>query len=465
MLSLTLAVASCDNDNKVKLPDISVGFTATEIGYDGANASEDISITLSRASGVTITAEITIVATGVDYGAGFTTNPVAAANKLSVNIPAGETTALLSVMAVKDVIFEGEETIRFTISSISVTEGVKIGDKKEAVLRFGSIVSEGEKLILNGKTEEEVYFNSVYVDFSSNRQTAAPRKSWNLGFWCGNEFTVAINGAYAMAATPSSKADIASVSSADADALLTTEFNLNVNPMGGTFDASMFDASNGSLDGLAIGTISATAVDNMVYFVASGDDKVAGSTAEWYKVKIIRKGEGYNITYAKVGATSVKSVDIPKKAGYNFTFFSLVSGTIVDVEPEAEKWDIKWSYDAGYATSMGSPMYMFMQDFVSINNLGGASVARVDIAGDVTFESFGEAGIASLSFSSDRDVIGDRWRAVGMSGGGGVSTTHFYVLKDPAGNYYKFRFTRFGVNSDGTERGRPEVEYKLVNFI
>ena len=461
-MSLLLSMVSCDDKEDVTLPDISVGFTTTDIGYDGSNASEDISITLSRAASVAITAEITIAGTDVEYGTDFTTTPAASSNKLSVTIAAGQTSASFTIAAVEDVLFDGEESVKFTISSLSVNEGVKIGDKREAVLTFGAIVSEGETLILNGKTDEEVYFNSVYLDFSNNRPTLAPRKSWHLGFWCGDEFLVSLNGANAMAATPSAKSDITTVTEADANALLSTEFDLNANPMGGTFDESIFDTSDGSLAGLSIGAISATDADNAVYFVASGDDKVSGSTSEWYKVKITRKGEGYSIKYAKVGSTDVQSVDIPKKTGYNFTFFSLTTGTIVNAEPEAEKWDIKWSYDAGYATSMGAPMYMFMQDFVSINNLGGASVARVDVTGEATFDSFGASGIAVLTFSTDRDAVGDRWRTVGMSGSGGVKTDHFYVLKDPAGNYYKFRFTRFGVNSDGAERGRPEVEYKLI---
>ena len=464
--SLLLGVASCEDKNEIKLPDISVGFSATEIGYDGSNASEDISITLSRASVVAITAEITIATTDVEYGNHFTTTPAASANKLSVEIPAGQTSASFSVAAVEDILFEGEESITFTISSLSVIERVKIGDKRESILKFGAIISAGETMILNGKTEEEVYFNSVYVDFSSNRQVLVPRKSWHLGFWCGSEFLVSINGANSMAATPSAKTDIAAVTEADANVLLSTEFDLNANPMSALPPSeSAFDSSDGKLAGLAFGPISATDADNAVYFVASGDDKVSGSTAEWYKVKITRKGSGYNIKYAKVGSTDIKSVDIPKKEGYNFTFFSLVSGVVVDVEAEATKWDIKWSYDAGYSTSMAAPMYMFMQDFVSINNLGGASVARVEISGGVTFDSFGASGIAALTFSSDRDFIGDRWRSVGGMGGAvaGVKTDHFYVLKDPAGNHYKFRFTRFGVNSDGTERGRPEVEYKLIN--
>jgi hypothetical protein len=44
----------------------------------------------------------------------------------------------------------------------------------------------------------------------------------------------------------------------------------------------------------------------------------------------------------------------------------------------------------------------------------------------------------------------------------GVKTDRFYVLKDSYGNYYKLRFTKFGTGTDGTERGRPEIEYALL---
>jgi hypothetical protein len=453
-----VAFNSCSDNEDIKLPTITVNFASTETGFDSENATEDITLNLSRVASADVIVELSYTATGVEYGTHFTTTPPASNNKISVTISARETSKSFTISKAAGIFLEGNESVKFTAISVSSTDDVKLGDKVELLLTFGSIVSAGGTMTLEGNGSEN-YINSVYVDLSSNKQTAVNRKSWNLGFNCGNDFKVILNGAYATAATPSTKTDITAVTIDDANAV-DAEKSLNVNPMGGTFSETIFDKSDGSLDGTAFAAISANNSENFVYFVASADDKKP-DRSDWYKVKIDRKDNGYTVQYARVTDTDIKTVDVPKKDGYNFTFLSLATGTVVDVEPQAAKWDIKWSYDAGYATSMGSPMYMFMQDFVSINNIGGISIAQV-MTEDITYDNFKMSDINGLSFKTNRDVVGDKWRTVSMTpGSGGVKTDHFYVLKDSSGNYYKLCFTKFGVNDDA-ERGRPEIKYALV---
>ncbi len=122
-------------------------------------------------------------------------------------------------------------------------------------------------------------------------------------------------------------------------------------------------------------------------------------------------GDGYTVQYAKVSETTINTVEVPKKAGYNLTFLSLETGNIVDVEPEADKWDIKWSYDSGYSTSTATIMYMAMQIFVTINHMGGASVAMVTTENkNNDFNNFTLSDIDRLEFSSTVTLSVTGWR-------------------------------------------------------
>ncbi|KAA6307113.1 hypothetical protein EZS27_041222, partial [termite gut metagenome] len=170
-------------------------------------------------------------------------------------------------------------------------------------------------------------------------------------------------------------------------------------------------------------------------------------------------GEGYKVQYAKVSDLDIKTVNIPKTPGYNFTFFSLETGKTVPVEPGSRKWDIIWGYNVSFTSIMGGRPY-YMQDLILINNLDGVECAEV-LTETVLYEDFNSASLASLpqvAFSNKRNAIADKWRSTGT----GVYTDRYYIIKDPNGNYYKLKFLRFGVANDGVERGRPEIAYQLI---
>ena len=443
-------VACSDSDDDIKLQDITVNFASVELGIDKDKTSQDVTINLSRKAESAIDVTIALTANGVEYAADFTTNPAAANNTLKVNIPAGSTSASFKVSKVESALFEGAETLGFEITSISITDGVKIGDKKTATLTFGAILSNGGVLTLEGKVGDVAYANSVYVDFSSNTQSAIDRKSWDLGFYCGSDFRVVLNGAYATTATASTKTDITAVTLADANDVIDIGATAMANP-GLSVDA--IDSFDGDITKTVFASISATDSENKVYFVASEANKA--SRDQWYKVKVSRKGEGYSVQYGKVGETSIKTVEITKKSEYNFTFLSLEKGTVATVEPEAKKWDIMWSYYVG--STSGKPY--FMQDMIMSNNVGGVETAEV-LTSTVSYENFKEANLDGITFSDSRNVIANNWRSTQPATG--VKKDRFYIVKDPNGNYYKLKFNKMGLASDGGDRGRPEIEYALI---
>lgn len=452
-----LGVCSCsDDDDNLKAPDITVSFGSAELGME-ENASADLVVNLSRGASVAQSVTVEMEESADIFASDVVTVPAMTDRRVVVAIPAGETTGTIRVTRAKGKRPEGQ--VKFRISSLSVTEGFKIGDQKELSLSFQAIVSTGNTMILQGKTTESNYTNMVYVDLSSSQQTQVNRKSWNLGFYCGDAFTVVLNSSYATVAASSGKRVFSEVTIADAESAP----NLAAGAMSEEFSSAWVDAVNGDLTKTVFGTIAANDADNEVFYVLSEDNKVA-DRKEWYKVKVTRKGDGYSVQFGKVGEVASQTVEIPKNAAYNFIGLSLESGKTVEAQPEGKRWDILWAYGAAESVMSSGAVTSFSQDVVYSNRMGGVETALVMVDGSTTYDSFSKSDLSKAEFQTVANVIGTTWRTPAMPGvtNPGVKTDRFWVVKDPYGNYYKLRFTKFGTGDDGTERGKPEIQYSLL---
>ncbi|MNX07165.1 hypothetical protein D3C86_368410 [compost metagenome] len=311
--------------------------------------------------------------------------------------------------------------------------------------------SDGSTLTLSGKTAESNYTNIVYVDFSADKQTAVDRKSFNIGLTSDGKFRVVLNPSYQTTATATSKTDINAVTLADPG----TAVNLN-HDITDPLTVSLVDYWDGDITKTAFAEVSATESENKVYLLSYEGNK---DKDKWFKLKVTRNGSGYKIQYARLGETTIKTLDVAKSSDYNLVFVSLENNKIVQAEPVKASWDISWSYST-YNSGLGSP-YWF-QDYVATNNLGNVTAAKVATT-TKAYAAFAEADVASLTFSATRDVIGSSWRTSPSQAGvgGSVKTDVFYVIKDSAGNVYKLKFNSY-ISADGGERGKPVIEYKLI---
>ena len=338
---MTFGFSACnDDDDNLKLQDISVEFAVSEAGMDGETVS--LGLKLSRAT--TESLDVTMEMTSSDVSdADITTTPAMTDGKITVNIPAGQSTGTFTVAKATGKNPEG--TAKFQILSLSLTEGYKIGTTKEMTLSFTPIVSTGGTMTLEGKVGDQNYANMVYVDLSNNSQMQIDRKSWNLGFYCGDEFRVVLNSSYATVAAASEKTDFAAVTLEDAQSAP----NIAAGSMSEDFKAEWIDDVTGDLSKTAFGEISATDANNKVFFVASADNKTNTDGTEnrslWYKVKVTRSGNGYKVEYGKVEDTTPKTVEITKDPIYSFIGLSLETGEQV-LQPAKSKWDIMWAYAA-----------------------------------------------------------------------------------------------------------------------
>lgn len=437
-------VNACKEDEP-PLPDNLLAFETDAAGIEDKQSETDFTITLSRAETKPVEVVLNVTATKLSYDQEYTTTPAATNGEIKFTIPAGQTSGKIKVSKKAGAVLNGDEKLNFKIAS--VTSPILLGTKTEFNLSFSAIVSETGSLIVAGATDESPYFNGVYVDMSGNKMTVVPRKSWNLGFYTGAEFRVIINPGYQGTAKAIDKTDLASVTLADTA-------NVELTFAIGEGSPSLVDDWTGDITKTAIAEVSATDAANKVHLVSFEDGKAKD---KWYKVKVTRNGSGYKLQYAKIGETTIKTLDIVKDPEYNFIFASLETNKVVSVEPRKGSWDFQWAYST-YNSGLNTP-YWF-QDFILTNHLAGVEAAEVMISATVTYANFAKSNLTGLTFSNKRDAIGSKWRSGGgPTSGPAVRSDRFYVVKDPTGNYYKLRFTSLG--ADG-KRGRPEFEYTLL---
>lgn len=448
VIAFLFSFNACKEDEP-PLPDNLAAFDSQELGFDNTKTEAEVKITMSRAETAPVAIKVDLSPTRLTYGTDFTTEPAASANSINVSIPAGQTFAIIKVIKKSGITLNGDENIVLKISTTGVP--VMAGANTELKLSFTAITSNGGTATLNGKAGDATYANAVYYDLSGNNQTGVDRKSWNLGFYTGADFRVILNPAYQSTALATTKTDITAVTLADSAGIA---LNHNIEDPA---SISAADDWTGDLSKTAIAAISATDAENKVYVYSFEGNK---SADKWFKIRITRSGTGYKIQYARLGSTTIKTLEVAKNADFNFVFASLETEKVVSVEPRAKSWDFSWSYST-YNSGLNTPYWV--QDYVGINKHGGVSGAQI-LTSSVSYADFKEANIAAVTWSTAADVIGTKWRGAAIPGSttpAGVRADRFYVIKDAAGNVYKLQFTSY-TSTDGGERGKPTFKYELV---
>jgi hypothetical protein len=440
------------NDDEPPLPDNIAGFESAEKGFEGEET--EIKIVLSRAVDAATPITVSVTPTNLTYNTDFTTTPAVTNNAIALSVPAGQSSTSFKITKNAGILLDGDESIAFKITSVGAP--ALVGTATDLKLSFKAIISEGSSIQLNGIAGTEPgssAANSVFLDLSSNVQTPVLRDSWDLGFYSGADFRVVINNTNGASALMINKSDLNAVTPADVvpDSLAIGQ---------GMGKLSLVDNAQGDLTKTVIKEVSATDADNKVYILnRKGGAATALPADQLYKIRIVRKAAGYTVQYAKLNETTFKSLDITKDAAFNFEYVSLEKGATVDVEPAKDRWDLQWGYSM-YYTNFGTGLIPYgFSDLVFTNRQANVEAAEV-LTTTATYDAFAEANLAGVTFSKDADAIGSKWR-VTSGGTVGVKTDRFYLIKDPAGNIYKLRFISFHP-SDGGERGKPKLEYKLV---
>ncbi|WP_020214970.1 HmuY family protein [Flavobacterium rivuli] len=394
----------------------------------------------------------------VAYGADFTTNTAAEGGTFTLPFTAGATAIEFNFNKITNAA-EGEvKNVVFKIAQISLSQ-VEITGNETVTLNFNETASTGGPAspLVGGSNQP----NQVYFDLSSGQYKTSLRSNWDLGFYGGDNFRVVINGSIGMA--------VKQLTTTDIDAIQTSNNLVSI----GTFDpanAVYIDNPNGFLSGTAIAEVSANDADNKVYLVnmgfsvpttpaGNGAVSVAGPLRGWKKIRILRDSNGYKLQYADLNATTHTEVAIAKDPVYNFTYYSLQNNAPVTIEPEKATWDLNFTTFTNIIEGAGSYFY---SDFVITNAKGGTRAYEV-LTSAIPYDNFTAANLvtddARLKTDTEQDqrIIGANWRNVIPVQ---LYSDRYYIIKDPAGNIYKLRFT--ALLSQQGERGNPSFQYALV---
>ncbi|OXG08842.1 heme-binding HmuY-like protein [Flavobacterium araucananum] len=321
--------------------------------------------------------------------------------------------------------------------------------------------------------------NQVYLDLSAAESKSVNRATWDFGFSSNSEFRVILNGSLKMAAKKLATSDITLPQVIDANVSVGAGETLSSN--GFVDNPTGVLAGAGAGIGTSIAEISATDADNKVYLVnlgfaisttkpAVGSVSVDGDARGWKKVRILRSGNGYKIQYADLNSATFTEKTISKDSDFNFSFFSLTSGSTVSVEPAKSKWDLNFTTFTNYIPSQDAnknptEVTYGYADFVSSNAKGGTQVYQVLVATGGTYADFTKTKVVEANFTAsvtDQRAIGSNWRSGGGPGSlPSIRTDRFYVVKDGAGNYYKVKF--LAMTNDAGERGNVALEYAILN--
>ncbi|NMH29541.1 hypothetical protein G6047_15990 [Flavobacterium sp. SE-s28] len=402
------------------------------------------------------TVTIGITSEEASYGVDFKTTPEAPSLTFTLPIIAGQDKTSFLFQNLIFPFDSDQKVVTFQILSIDYARETNIQGYTTSVVSFEESLGGVSEPHIGGPNQG----NQIYVDLSSETTTEVFRESWDLGFYCGDDFRVGLNGSLYMAAK---KLDATNI-----DAVTQASVSQYFNQVAiGTFDPANMDYVDdptGAISGTAIDAISVNDADNHVYLVnlgytvgtttpVPGSVAIAGNPRGWKKIRVLRQGDQYILQYANLNSTSHQEVVIEKDAAYNFRFFSFNTNNTVSVEPMKDQWDLNFTVFTNEIAGSGSYGY---SDFVLNNLKGGAKAYEVS----TSFSSYADFSVANIDeslFQNDQRVIGADWRDVFS---GTVYTNRFYVLKDPNGIYYKIRMLGF-LNTDGV-RGYPKFEYALL---
>ncbi|TSJ42492.1 HmuY family protein [Fluviicola chungangensis] len=273
------------------------------------------------------------------------------------------------------------------------------------------------------------YANQIYYDLETSsiiRQNN--REVWDLAFEAGeNGFHILLNESRIMAAALSNETDITALTS---DAGLTYHW----------------DFHTGNLDSTAIGDWQSL---GKVYAIDLGTALTGGSLGK-KKLKVVSVTSAeYQIQFADLNSSVIQTFTIPKSTIAGFTYFSMTgSGSLVDIEPNKETWDLIFT---AYCHVFDSHTPYSVVGVLS--NRYGVKVQEVTIP----FADLKHSDIAESAFEDRINVIGYDWKTYDFDNGiYVVNSNRTFIVKTVSGRYYKMRFVDY-YDANGI-KGAPKFE-------
>ncbi|MFT3901955.1 MAG: HmuY family protein [Niabella sp.] len=309
--------------------------------------------------------------------------------------------------------------------------------------------------------------NQIYLDLSEGKAVTIPVNAWDIAFESNGGFAVKVNSAKKSGVWNTGQTDFSTVTAPST-----------------TPGAFKFDDVANETSGTAIGAWGSNGVsDKKVYVINLGLNPPSSTTNIGYKKFIIEgfTNNTYTLRYANMDGSGEKTVQIPVNKNKNYTYYSMQTDAVVEIEPDKGKWDLLIS---GYTRPGGGPPpYSFVISVGAlVNTYGGVRVAVDNPGKDLedsddpeapvnTFPSSNSrydqitvADYASLQPSSSPVSIGSDWYTIlqpHRNGNYKIYDWKTYIVKDVDGRYFKMKFLAYKGGPNIT-KGYPTFEYKEI---
>ncbi len=280
----------------------------------------------------------------------------------------------------------------------------------------------------------EKYDFQYFISLQNNHIVhISPTRNWDLAFSCDpNSHAVFLNGAKLMSAINTHKSNMADVSVGD-----TSD----------KADAWKYDNASGNIDSTVIGDWKKS---NEVYII-----KLSNTSNKVRKIKFLSEDLfQFKFEVADLPAAVPTVVTIPKRAQYNYTYFSFdFLAEVEDVEPNKSSWDLQVTV-YNYTFYDQNPILPYVVTGILLNPTG-TSAYKDSVS---LYNNINADFALAVPLSNQKDVIGFDWKKYDIDKNlYTVDSRYNFVVKTKDDSYYKLRFLDF--YSPSGIKGSPKFEF------
>ena len=282
------------------------------------------------------------------------------------------------------------------------------------------------------------YNHQIFYSLSENEIVKQNLETqWDIAFECReNGWHVILNSSLSGAVYNSNETEFSSV----------TNISGNEN--------WKYDSPNGNLDSTAFGDYR----NGNIYIINRGISVSQGGVSLGYKKVIIDciNSMQYEIRSADINGDLDTTIIIIKDTNVNFLAFSFNSNSILEIEPNKNKWDLLFTAYTHVFNSFSLPMpYRVSGVLLNRNN----TTVKVDTNNN--FENIDYETANQYEFSSNIDEIGYDWKNYSFSTSMySVNMNKTFIIKNQDGLIFKLRFIDF--YNDNGDKGSPKFELQQL---
>lgn len=295
------------------------------------------------------------------------------------------------------------------------------------------------------------YANDVYYSLKQGKVSEQPRNNWDIGFKTSvRSSSIIINSTSGISLWEYPVEDTTQWNTLDT-AGMKSSWKLLVNS-DTTWSFSAFEQNAKGHPDYGWGEYNSLSHDvngNSIFVIQLQD----GS----YRKIIITKREAatnsYHFKYANLNGSSLgtKSIDCDDYTKKNYVYYNLSSGSLVDREPDSDKWDLLFTrYTALIPMGPGAPV-----PYPVVGFLQNEGVLVAKMSGDTASNNYSGA-----AFKTAFNTIGYNWKkqVSQTSSDYTIVSDQYYFIKTKDNSTVKLLFKKF----EGSPKSKAVFERKIL---